>query len=830
MALVADRVVVELEAKLDRYNANIVRAQGVFDRRLGMMERNARRVETAIGNNFSGMANRVNVALAGIGVGLGTAELIKYADAWTNLTARLQAAGIETDRIAAKKEELFAIAQRTRQPITELGQLYSRLEIAARELGTSEADITRVTETMAKAMSLGGASTQEAAAAMLQFSQAIGAGVLQGDELRSIRENAPLVAQAIAKEFNTTVGGLKKLGEEGKLTSDRIIRAMLRVSSETDKAFAKLPVTIGQSFTVLQNAITRYVGQADTANGVSAALSGAMIGLANNIDTVAKSALLAGASILAMTGPRAVAGIATMAASMAAAAGPIGIVVGLIGAAAAALVLFGDRITPVQGQLGTLRDYAVAAFEQLRGGVESASAVVQASFQTILATMTSALSGVGVTWEQVGNTIRAVINALLGSMIAVQKIATDVLPKLPAAVGEAIVDSVNQLIRGVEAQINAAIEGLRKFAAALSGVSAVAAAVSAAMANLGTVNLPQVENNFRGAGKLAGDAFGATMQAAAQDHIATVGAAVQAQLDQIAARAAQIAAARFNALGATDFMGAPQRPAGVNRVKPATSGKTNPYDNAIRKIQEATRVQKLEFEMIGKTNLERDKELATLELEAAARKAKIPLNEKMIAQIDRETTAYANWKEQVRLATERQRDLQELTRELGSIAIDGIQGLIDGTKSWNDILKDTLRTLSQMALKAALLGEGPLASFFGTSPATRGGVGGIFGSILSAFGGFRAGGGPVQAGKSYVVGEKGPELVRFGKNGTVVPNSALRGNAVQSGGNVVFNNDFRDASAPAIAAILVRLGRLEASLPTMVPQMAREARRTNPWG
>lgn len=826
MAVTADQVVVELEARLTKYTANLAQAQQTFDRRMALIERSANRTQRNLETSFGGMAGRLNAILATVGVGLGLRELQQYADAWTQIAARLTAVGIPASRLAQKQEELFAIAQKTRAPVSELVQLYGRLEIAANELGTSEANITKVTETLAKALQLSGASTAEAASAMLQFSQAIGSGVLQGDELRALRENAPLVAQAIAKEFNTTVGGLKKLGEEGKLTSDRVIRALLAVGGQIDAQFAKLPVTIGQSFTVLQNAITRYIGQADAANGISKTLSGTIIGLANNIDTVAKAALLAGVSLTAMAAPRAVAGIATMAASAAAAAGPIGIVIGLLGAAAAGVTLFGDRVTVLSGELGTVKDYAVAAFEQIGPILAQTGDVVTAAWQTVIATITDALSGMNISWQDFVNVASAAINGVINAFRILYSVVVNVVPKLPAVIGEAIVNTLNSVVEKVELMINRCIEGINLYIQALNMVLPATAQIG----EIGAASLGRIKNNFKGAGEAAAQAFGDAMRLAADDHVAAVGAAVQRKLDEIRLRANELALIRATQAMAdaeTGGTNTPGRPQGPNRVKPPEP-KKNAYDEAIRKIKEATLVQQEELKVLGLSTYERTKALAALELEAAARKAKIPINDKIRQQIEQESTAYANWVEQLRRAKERQQDILQLQQQFGNYAIDAMDGLISKTKTWNDVAAETLRMLAKMAAQAALLGEGPLAGFFGTRSSNPNTAGGLFGLLGGLFGGFRAGGGPVQANKSYIVGEKGPELVRFGRNGSVVPNKALVSQGSRGGDVYTINADMRDSAATAIAFLSQKIDNLERSLPDLITGVSAQNRRLAP--
>lgn len=214
-------------------------------------------------------------------------------------------------------------------------------------------------------------------------------------------------------------------------------------------------------------------------------------------------------------------------------------------------------------------------------------------------------------------------------------------------------------------------------------------------------------------------------------------------------------------------------------VPGGAGGRENSYEREIRQMQERTKYLDLERELIGASNLARDKALATEELQNAALQAKIPLNETIRQQIEQTAEAYAMAAEKAREATDKQQAIIELQQEFGNMAASSIKGLIDGTKSLNDVLQDVLSTLADLFIQSALLGQGPLASLFGTG-AKGGGVGGIIGAL---FGGGRASGGPVSGNRAYVVGERGPELFYPGRSGAITPNNAIGG----GGGGTVVN-------------------------------------------
>lgn len=219
-AVTADKVVVELELKDGQYLAKVRANESAFIKAQQNTARAAEDAERRIRASSQGISNALKASAASIAAGMSASAITKMADSYTSMQNRLRVTGLEARGVAEQFDELNRVADDSRSGIEGIVQTYSRLRLATEGMGFTNEQVTRTTEILAKALKASGASAQETSAALLQFGQGVGSGALQGDELRSIRENAPLVAKAIADEFNVTIGGLKKLGEEGKLTSD----------------------------------------------------------------------------------------------------------------------------------------------------------------------------------------------------------------------------------------------------------------------------------------------------------------------------------------------------------------------------------------------------------------------------------------------------------------------------------------------------------------------------------------------------------------------------------------------------------------------------------
>lgn len=283
------RLVVSLEARTKAFENALKKANSTSQRQLRQIEKqfadtNKKLVLSpqGMGRNggFMGLGRGVSMAAVGVGAN----EVRKYADAWTEAGNKIAAASEIAGRQGRSLADLNKIAAATRSGITETTDLYAKLLRSTKDVAKSEQEVALATEIVSKAFKAGGAAASEQAAGVLQLSQALGSGLLQGDELRSLRENAPLVAAAIAKEFQTTIAGLKQLGADGKLTTDRVFKAILNAQGDVERAFSKTKATIGDSFTILNNTLIEAVGRLDAVTGASGKVGDRLAELASIVD------------------------------------------------------------------------------------------------------------------------------------------------------------------------------------------------------------------------------------------------------------------------------------------------------------------------------------------------------------------------------------------------------------------------------------------------------------------------------------------------------------------------------------------------------------------
>ncbi|KVV50167.1 phage tail tape measure protein [Burkholderia cepacia] len=216
----------------------------------------------------------------------GVHQLVEYADEWTNLSNRLKIVTRDQIDFAVAQSDVLRIAQATRQPLDATAELYQRIANNTSHLGLSIKQVGPLVETISKAVALSGVSADTARLGIVQLGQAFASGQLRGQDLKSVLEELPGVADAIARGMGKGTSELKSLAEDGKLTVENLIDALKNAGSSTDGLFGKVDMTVGQAMTRLQTEIVAYVGHANEATGASAKLAQSVIYVADHLDEI----------------------------------------------------------------------------------------------------------------------------------------------------------------------------------------------------------------------------------------------------------------------------------------------------------------------------------------------------------------------------------------------------------------------------------------------------------------------------------------------------------------------------------------------------------------
>lgn len=325
-----------------------------------------RRTEAQTTSTSAIMAKMSGV-LATLGTYFSTRKIIEYADTWTTLEGRLKLVTKNTSELIAVQDKLFDLAQETRLSLEGTTDLYARVARSTESVTRSQNDLIQATENINKAMVISGSSVEATNAAIIQLGQGFASGTLQGEELRSVLEQTPRLAKAIADGMGVAVGELRKLGKEGKLTSEVVFKAILSQGDALEKEFGKVPKTVKQGLTLVENSILKFIGQMNESYGVTKTLAEWLTVLADNIGDVAK----AGFVLLSAAIPATITAIGTATKALYALLirNPIGLIAAGITSAIAAMVLYKDEIIKFGKTNAQALDWVKASWDVLAGGV-----------------------------------------------------------------------------------------------------------------------------------------------------------------------------------------------------------------------------------------------------------------------------------------------------------------------------------------------------------------------------------------------------------------------------------------------------------------------------
>lgn len=225
--------------------------------------------------NLASMIPALRAGFAALGVGQVIRQIAMAGDEATQTLARIKNATGDAVIAADVYQRLQRLAGETGVSVAESAGAFTRFQVAARDVGATSDQVVRLVEGITKFGIVSGGSTQEINAAVQQLGQALASGRLQGDELRSVLENMPQLAAALAKELGTSVGGLRQMGSEGQLTADRVFPALLRASQGINEQFERMPPSIGRAFGQLGAEMLNFAANLDKALGLSRAIAAA---------------------------------------------------------------------------------------------------------------------------------------------------------------------------------------------------------------------------------------------------------------------------------------------------------------------------------------------------------------------------------------------------------------------------------------------------------------------------------------------------------------------------------------------------------------------------
>lgn len=289
MAVVADQVVVEILARVDRAETDINRYNRVFEAGMRKAEADSRQMEAAIRED----AERVSATLKGLAGSFAQyfspQRVAELADGYTRFTNQLKIAGLEGQSLGNTQERLFAIAQKYGVQLEAVGTLYGQNAASATELNLTQEQQFRIVEAMSASLRVSGQSATEAASAMQQLSKVLRGTKVDAGEYNSLVGDALPLLQAVAAGSEQWGGSVTKLTgdvEAGKVSVQEFTQALLMGADGVIAAAEGSIPTLSGAFVSLNDALGKYIGETDQSLSATERIARGITSLADNLDTV----------------------------------------------------------------------------------------------------------------------------------------------------------------------------------------------------------------------------------------------------------------------------------------------------------------------------------------------------------------------------------------------------------------------------------------------------------------------------------------------------------------------------------------------------------------
>ncbi|HHO0166951.1 TPA: phage tail tape measure protein [Klebsiella quasipneumoniae] len=250
----------------------------------------AKESQKALSELTDGFASAGRAATAAAAA-FATGKLVQIADQWNSVNARLKQASVSSNDFTLSQTRLMAISQSTGTAFTDNANLFSRAAASMREFGYSSDEVIKITEAVSTGLKLSGASSEEAGSVITQFSQALAQGVLRGEEFNAVNEAGDRVIRALAAGMGVARKDLKAMADQGQLTIDKVVPALISQLGVLQGEFSSLPPTVSGSMQKVTNSFMAWVGGVNQATGATDALSGGLDGLAKTLDSLTSSAV-----------------------------------------------------------------------------------------------------------------------------------------------------------------------------------------------------------------------------------------------------------------------------------------------------------------------------------------------------------------------------------------------------------------------------------------------------------------------------------------------------------------------------------------------------------
>jgi len=671
MAATVEELLVRIRADHSQYEAGLAQVQRTTDMRMAAVEARFRQANSHLYTSVSDTMVRINAALATVGAGLGVMELAGYADAWTRVTRAVDATNQVFGIQVASASRIAELAVETRSDLEATEKLYLRTAVAVSKLGKDVSVAETVTTTFAKALKLGAASTTEQKSAMEQFSQALQKGKLDGDEFRSIMENAGVVQQALIEKFKVSGSVLMDMAQKGKITAKDIIEALEQIRPAVDEAFDRAPTTLAESFVNLKTAITQYIGSAESANGVTLGLAAGIQSIAQNVDMLVKGAAAIAIALGLVFTPAAVAAVQTYSAALATAAvaaGPVGVGMATITAGIVAFTAisktFGDDIDLIADKGITLGDVANAMGLEIRQFAASAfsfaSGKATEAFDLIRQALKRSGSDAQATTVDIAGAVKSLANSTIGVFFSVSNTIAAMVTSVFGTLPSALVAALNKGLLQVQQFARSVAETLN----AIPGFSI----------DVDAIKIAQIPDVFKQTADNAEVLWLNASKAMGRDYIGEMGAASDAVGRRLTEDALLFSKLRNQRQDDAQDAAMPKTsntaPQPVYPDKPDE----NKYTKELEQIRKRTELLVAEAAAVSLSTAEQEKAKAVQMLLTAARQADVKITPEVTAAIEALATKYGEAGARLKFLQELQKNREDGQAQTRENALMGLYG------------------------------------------------------------------------------------------------------------------------------------------------------------
>ena len=424
----------------------------------------------------AGGLGKIGTVLAGFATLSFAKYMLDTADAMQSINAQVRQVVSSESEYLAIQRQLLGVANNTRASLESTANLYVSTSRALKDYRYTQQEILTFTEATNNAMVIGGVQAEQQAAALMQLSQALGSGVLQGDEFKSIAEAAPILLDTIAEYMGKSRAEIKKLGSEGELTADVIFKAISGASEKFSEQAAKMPMTMGQALTVFSNNWQSMISKLLNDSGAMSGIASIIKMIADNLNLVVP--IVAGFGVAVAAATAQVIGF-----NVAMLANPIGLVAVAIGAVIGLISQFGDQIDVFGGGWSNLLDVIQAVWQAITETIGAAIAEIKAWFGGVTDWLNENVGGWSALFSRVMSAIATVVGAYVNAYIntfatgwMLIKEAANNMPQFFANLGKAIgnvfISAIEWMVNRAVGMINSMIDYANK-AASMVGVSGI---------------------------------------------------------------------------------------------------------------------------------------------------------------------------------------------------------------------------------------------------------------------------------------------------------------------------------------------------------------------